>query len=340
MEHMIQIPLLPGESPIDNAPSVTLDNGGLCIPQHYLRYHHNRPSVERIILDIDYSNRYPVFVCEDDSGLYLQVGIVGYDNYAPRSFQSGLKVVYGRKWRVEPQLPSSEIIQTVFLALKKAREHEVRELFRFHHRGGSTTPFSTHHDLPLMSQNADLLAARLAVGPGGESCDRIRASLDAVSYDGAKLTLIALERRREDTWIVDIEIVPGVFSQLPEIQKTGGKIVQISILLKALTLNEVYYQLMAEFLTLSDRHVDENFSYKGFIRFSRKNNILDIADLSSVLRRKPHNSPKKDFNQTFDAVNYEIDKTRVPPMYPGALSDKIRSNLARLGPLAGLLPGC
>ena len=165
MKHMTQISLLPGESPIENAPSVKLDNGGLCIPQHYLRYHHTRQSVERIILDIDYSDRYPVFVCEDDSGLYLQVGIVGYDNYAPRASQSGLKVVYGRKWRVEPQLPTSEIIQTVFLALKKAREHEVRELFRFHHRSGSTTPFNTHHDLPLMSQNADLLAGICPLAP-------------------------------------------------------------------------------------------------------------------------------------------------------------------------------
>ena len=161
-----------------------------------------------------------------------------------------------------------------------------------------------------------------------------------MSYDGAMLTLVAVEQRRQDSWIVDIKIAPGALSQLPEIQKAGGKNIQISFLVRVLTLNEVYYQLMAEFLRLSDRHVDEHFSYKEFARFSRKNNILGIANLSSALRQRPQNSSKQDFDQTFEAVNYEIDKTRVPPLYHGALSDKIRSNLARLGPLAGLLPGC
>jgi hypothetical protein len=132
--------------------------------QHYLSYQHSLQSVEQLLLDIDFDPRYPIFVSQADadlsaktgSGLYVQVGIVGVDNY--KSSDNGQeKLVYGRKWRVEPQLPSSEIIQTIFLALKKAREHEIRELFRLEHKDKMTTPLNNHHDFPLLTNSRDRL---------------------------------------------------------------------------------------------------------------------------------------------------------------------------------------
>ena len=69
------------------------------------------------------------------------MGVVGHDNYQKQPATGGLKLFFGRKWRVEPELPTSEVIQSVFLAIKKSREHEIRELFKLTLSGSITTPF-------------------------------------------------------------------------------------------------------------------------------------------------------------------------------------------------------
>ncbi|VAV86949.1 hypothetical protein MNBD_ALPHA02-314 [hydrothermal vent metagenome] len=325
-----ELPLLDGEFPVDNAPSVQLRNGGLCIPQHYLRYHHSRQSVEKIILDIDYNDRYLIFVCEDDTGIYIQIGIIGFDNYRTHKSQQPLKVVYGRKWRVEPQLPTSEIIQTTFLALKKAREHEVREVFRLTCDYGFTTPFNNHHDLPLISQNSDLVRPR----KDEAGVNYFERHLKNIRYDRAELYLKNVELLANGKWLINIEIIAGPKGQLPEIRD-----MDISFLMSTLNINELYYRLMDEFLSLSDRHVDENFLYKGFARFSRNNSITAIAELSSLLRQRSLHEEHHAFASAFETAIYETDKSRVPKLGEGPLSEKIRVNLARFGQLEGILPG-
>ena len=57
--------LLAGETALSNAPKTELADGRLCVPQHYLSYSHTLPSVEALVLDIEYDARYPVFVCQD-----------------------------------------------------------------------------------------------------------------------------------------------------------------------------------------------------------------------------------------------------------------------------------
>jgi len=324
-----ELPILPGETPIENAPSIELGNGGLCIPQHYLLYRHTRLSVEKIVLDIDYNDRYIIFVCQDKGGVYVQIGIVGFDNYISRECQNGQKVVYGRKWRVEPQLPTSEIIQTVFLALKKAREHEIRELFRLTHGKQFTTPFNNHHDLPLISQNADLVLLNNEI----PDFQNLKTHLESVRYDFAELRLKTVEKRPNEKWLIDIEIKPDAKGQLPEIKN-----MDISFLMDSLSMNDLYYHVMNKFLSLSDRHVDEHFLYKGFARFSWQNSVIAIAELSSVLRKKIQDKDHHAFSQAFEAAIYETDQTRVPKLYDGVLSDKIKSTLARFDQLNGILP--
>ncbi len=325
--------LLHGEKPIENAPFIQLGNGGLCIPQHYLLYQHTRLSVEKIILDIDYNVRYLIFVSEDKSGIYIQIGVVGFDNYISAKSQKEQKVVYGRKWRVEAELPTSEIIQTVFLALKKAREHEIRELFRFTHGKTYTTPFNNHHDLPLISQNAELVRLHDLNPYEDLGFQNYKEKLASIRYDGARLQLKSIKELVNGKWLVDIKIKSGPNGQLPEI-----KDMEISFLLTSLTMNEIYYQIMDEFLSLSDRHVEENFLYKGFARFSRKNSIIAISDLSSVLRQRIKNGEHHAFALAYESANYQTDKTRVPKLYEGALSNKIKSCLTRFGQLEGFLP--
>lgn len=322
--NIVEPKLIDGETPIKNAPVIGLSNGEQCIPQHYLKYQHSRKTVELIICDVDYSDQYPIFVCEDETGIYLQIGIIGHDNYGTENHRAQPKIVYGRKWRVEPQLPTSEIIQTAFLALKCAREHEVRELLRFHHAGGSSTPFNTHHDLPLICQNADLVSH-------DSHADDV-FNLADIRYDHAKLSLVEIKQIGTDKWLVEVALQPSDKTSLPEIYTRI-----LHLLIDRLDMNEIYFALMAELLALSNRHVDENFKYKNAVRFSRNNSILSVANLSALTRKKPQNIAE-DFAEDFTELNYETDKTRVPTLYAGKLGQKINSKLEQFDFLTGILP--
>lgn len=64
----------------------------------------------------------------------------------------------GRKWRLSDHMVPSEIVQTAFLALKTALEHEMREQFLY--KGQRV--FSPHLDL-------DQVAGLMSIGSGLES---------------------------------------------------------------------------------------------------------------------------------------------------------------------------
>jgi hypothetical protein len=323
--------LLSCEESIDNAPVVKLSNGEQCIPQHYFRYKHTLSSVQEIVCDIHYCSRYPIFVCQENEELYIQVGIVGRDNYAVKSSLTQQKIVYGRKWRVEHELPTSEIIQTVFLAIKKAREHEVRELFRLTTNKKISTPFNNHHDLPLMAKHSKLLSFEANVEESKNHQQFFQGALTAVNYDGAKLILVAIEQRKNGKWLIDINIVSDQLSTLPELVNT-----EITLQLSKLSINEMYTKLMDEFISLSDSHVDENFSYKMFKRFSKTISVVGLANLLSQTRG--YSEQVIAFESTFKEHNHEIDKTRVPTLDESTLSLKIKSSLSKFGDLAGMIP--
>jgi len=335
-----RLPLQPGEMPIEHAPNIELESGALCIPQHYLTYDHTRATVEAIILDIDFEPRYPIFVHEDAGGLSLQVGIIGYDNYKSIASQKNPKIVFGRKWRVERQLPTSEIIQTAFIALKKAREHEIRELIRLNHKGRVTTPFSHHHDLPLMAQNADMFLNTAQVQSMNETempedseaaINRLKHSLCALRYDTAKFTLQNIIKLSNGTWIAEAETIMTAEGQLPELMSAT-----LTLILEDLTINTLFYALMAALIRLSDRYVDETFQYKGFTRFSRRNNVFAIAALSTNLRRPGQEN--QNFEKKLADTNYAIDKSRVPTLTDSNLSKKIRGLLDDYAPFSGIVP--
>jgi len=322
-----------GEQAIEHAPALLLRNGNQCIPQHYLYYRHTRESVEQLVLDIQYSERFPIFVDEDIGGIYIQIGVIGHDNYDKNIAKRKHKLIYGRKWRVEVSLPTSEVIQTVFLAIKKAREHEVRELFRFEHQGCVSTPFNNHHDLPLMANNHGLISTEFGDKSVRDKSKNIVRFLNKVTYDSAKLSLKHIEQRANKQWIIDINIQPKQTSHLPEIGQA-----EITVILPFLSINCLCFQLMDHFLSLSDKNVNENFFYKNFARFSQNNDILAIADLSIQTRKKVSAKNDGEFFETFNQVNYQTDRTRVPKLYQGTLSERINLALAKFEPLDGILP--
>jgi hypothetical protein len=303
-----------GENAMPEAPRLQLNNGNYCIPQHYLTYQHTLQSVEAIICDIEYDPRYVVFAAQEQSGIYIQIGVVGHDNYPKHPTATELKLLFGRKWRVEPELPTSEIIQSVFLAIKKAREHEVRELFKLTHNKSITTPFNTHIDLPLMAEQYEKKNHSLVTALHATPDEKINVVLSALSYDHSKFTLHHVEQRNNGLWLIDIEVSRTKRSILPE---TENQLIYLQV--AELSLNTLSRCLMCELVLLSDLHVDKHFSYRGFYRFDPAIDITDIADLSQQSRKHELASH---FESEFSKSNYETDQKRIPPLQPGLLAQK------------------
>ncbi len=316
------LPLNTGEAPVDHAPHVRLRGGMSCIPQHYLRYNHTRESVENIVMQIEYDPDYLVFVSENTGGVYIQIGVAGWDNYKPASAQPGRKIVFGRLWRVEPDLPTSEIIQTVFLALQKAREHEVRELFTVCANGIKTTPLSNHHDLPLMARCADTLKAE-------RTERRYSDIIDAVRFAGGRFKTLACEPRANGTHIIDLAFTPAPGRPCPQLEKP------FTLLTEDLSENAVYHALMDEILRRNNLHVARNFRFKGFARFSPDVSLSAIAELSATVRARPQNAK---FETALTDNNYETDAGRVPQLSRSAYAQKLKADIARLDIRAGFLP--
>ncbi|MEP6343118.1 MAG: hypothetical protein ABJ275_07360 [Maricaulaceae bacterium] len=315
-----------GERAIKNAPNLKLKNGQNCIPQHYLTYEHTRETVEALIKDISYSTHYPIFISHDKGGLFLQIGIIGYDNYKSTQSQHGQKIVFGRKWRIEPNLPTSEIIQTAFLAIKKAREHEIRELFVIRREARNATPFSNHHDLPLMERNHDLLENSDTEIANAD----LRSAVKHVSFDGGQFEVEDIETLRSGLTIVTLKYTANA-------NKNSASFIEgtVTLPLKQINANALYHSLMKELIAISDSHVDETFAYKGFKRFSAQLEVAAIADLSIDVRQAPKALLKTDgdnyeFSKRFETERYDTDLTRVPQLTQSPYSKTLYSYLSRM----------
>ncbi|MDA7746746.1 hypothetical protein N8878_05375 [Psychromonas sp.] len=311
-----EIALRLGEKVMPKAPKILLSNGDYCIPQHYLTYHHTLQSVEALICDIDYDPRYVVFAAQESESIYIQVGVIGHDNYHKKSKHKAndVKLLFGRKWRVEPELPTSEIIQTVFLAIKKSREHEVRELFKIQLENSTTTPFNTHIDLPLMAEfykPKKITTNQEALKTSTQTVDEILA---LITYDHSTLSLQSVQQRSNGIWLVDINVHQTTRSTLPEMVDAT-----LYLMVESLTLNSLSRALIAEVVRLSDHHVDQHFSYKGFHRFDPAIDITNIADLSQQTRQ---HELAVHFEREFSKTNQQVDLKRIPTVKAGLLAQK------------------
>lgn len=331
------IPLHLGESAIKHAPVICLDNNTQCIPQHYLRYQHTLASIEKLIQEIQFDTEYPIFVCEDKSGLYLQVGIIGYDNYLNQEDQHHYKIVYGRKWRIEPQLPSSEVIQTAFLGLKKAREHEIRELFRLSHQNKTSTPFNNHHDLPLLSHALSNKTDKHALGLNQQI---IQSALARIQYDHGCFRLVNFEERQvthQDQvklqYLVDLSFIATDKSKLAELSATP-----FTLILDEANIHLLHHYLMQYLIQLSDRYLDENFTFRGVNRFSWQHDIDLIGELSIQARDKQASLKDPNLADEVKLNNYETDKTRVPHLNNSDFGMRLKERLQGFKGLEGILP--
>lgn len=281
--------------------------------------------------EINYDPSYLLFVDEDHGGLFIQVGIIGLDNYIDKQSQGCKKIVYGRRWRVEPQLPSSEIIQTAYLALCKAREHEVRELVKFDEAGKVTTPFSCHHDLPLMAMSS---ATNADDNKGSINGAQLKATIAKLTYDKAKFELANLLPLTGGQYLLSLKPIEIEKSSLPELHS----ITCLNIVMDDLTENAFLFSFMDALLHLSQRDVEERFSFKGFARFSRENSVTKISKLSAQTRHKGLTEGNIDFANMFKQNNYETDETRVPKLRDSALGRKLVQQMNQFEIGGGILP--
>ena len=329
-----------GEVPMPYAPSVELPNGASCIPQHYLRYQQTPQSISDIVADLHFDNHTPVFASSDDRGMYLQVGLVGRENYDRAHAVRHQKLVYGRKWRIDSDTPTSEIIQTAFLAIKKVREHELRELLTIRDSisGKVSAPFSTHLDLPLMARNTDLVTAS---DHHARAAHRVHIAhlLEHVRFGQRRIEVQDVMTRPQGVTLVDLKL-----GALPLARQVEGDLpefndLQFTVLLKTVNQSELLYETMAAMVVHSDRQVDERFTYRDFARFSRANDPLRIAQLSIATRPYARDAANTKFTPVFNAMNYAVDASRAPSLGMGRLADKNRRMIEAHGThLAGHMP--
>lgn len=327
----------PGEIAMPFAPSVVLNNGQQCIPQHYLRYQHTLESITHITSQIDFDEHTPIFAGQDHSGIYIQIGLIGRENYDRSNTLRPHKLVYGRKWRIDADTPTSEIIQTVFLAIKKAREHEVRELLTLRNAEGKTSvALSNHHDLPLMAQQRDQLLNEKPVIY--DPLDSLRKQLASLRFAQRQIELISIEQRTNQSYLIDLQLGEAPLARKLEGDFSEFDQLAITLILRHDQLHQLTYALMDELIAHSDRHVEEQFRFQAYPRFSRNNDLMAIADLSIQTRPYARDMANTSFERVFRASNYDVDASRAPALGNGELGRKNRQLIDGFSNLLGHLP--
>ncbi|MBB5203248.1 hypothetical protein HNQ51_000541 [Inhella inkyongensis] len=325
----------PGERLMPNAPHVDLPNGQACVPQHYLQYQQTAESLAALLAEVEFDSHTLLFAAEDARGLYLQVGMVGRENYERGEQQRPHKLVYGRKWRIDADTPTSEVIQTALLAIKKAREHEVRELLTLRDplSGRRSVPLSNHLDLPLMAAHPELIARQVDEAPGG-----LQDWLADLEFGQRPIALERAQPWSEGQWLLDLRL-----GEPPAARRTEGDLAEFdglrfTLLLAALDRVELSYALMDRLIQISDRQVEERFSFRGLQRFSRTQDPLRIARLSRLTRPYARDLARAEFAPLFQSLNYEVDASRAPQWRDGPLGHRNRAKLARFKHLEGHMP--
>ncbi|MEH6395606.1 hypothetical protein [Pseudoalteromonas sp.] len=285
------------EQPIAYAPIVQLSNASWVVPQHFLRYQHTLESVNKTLDNIEFSTHFRVLAAKQNEQIYLQVAILSPDNY--RSTKAK-KLLFGRRWFVEENLPTSELIQTAFLALKIAREHEVRELFQLESEHGSSTPFNNHHDLPLLAQNPQLTKV------ADNQPQSIKKKLARCSFAQASITLIAQQKITDEQMLYTLRL-NCLDCQLSEFNEKT-----VTFLAADASENTFLHALMSALIANSNDYVSEQFKYAGYARFSKKICAEQIGTLSIVLRSQQALQLCALGKQHASQLNFEIDSSRAP----------------------------
>jgi len=290
------------EQPIPYAPLVQLANNNWVVPQHFLRYKHTLQSVNEVLESIEFSAHFRVLAAQKGDEIYLQVAVLSPDNYKKSGHQNAdkaKKLLFGRRWIVEENLPTSELIQTAFLALKVAREHEVRELFQLKQNGAISTPFNNHHDLPVMAQNPELVIQ-------ARHNDDINDLISRIVFADSTVELTSHQVINEQQHLYTVKL----HCDNAQLNEFNNK--TIAFLTTGSSTNHFLHGFITALVNTSNDYVNEQFKYQGFARFSKSVAVESIGKLS-IAMRSPNtvdlcSMGKQEANQ----LNFEIDSGRAP----------------------------
>lgn len=333
-----------GEFSLPEAPAVTVFDRIEAIPQQFFRVQRDLTHLENLVRQISVPFGFILFVGKLSSGFYLQVGIVGEENY-PNSVVSAYsasqteqttnddyaKLVYGRRWLIEESTPSSEVLQTALLAVQKAREHELREKLAvtFSADGKRGTPFNSHQDAPLMRHVKRELLMSL---PEPIETQVARLSFDGIPFSvtqsteiSATLTAVQLTFDVPDTQRANF------IKRFPEFEDRS-----LLVIHDPTQRNQFIHRAIEAMLTRSQRYASEMVTFSGHPRFSTHINAVNLARFSYQTRRPSHVSAE--FLRHFKAMSQKVDSDKVPSINANDLGKQQRDSLDAYGVRLGFLP--
>ena len=113
---------------------------------------------QNLITSISYKAGWQFITREDDRGIYLQLRVTADADVAIDPFTRETTPWSGAKHYLSPHMCDSEVVGTVFDAIRRAEEHEMREWFRFKNRSVYNPHISVHvlHSIAGKLANLDL----------------------------------------------------------------------------------------------------------------------------------------------------------------------------------------
>lgn len=334
-----------GETPLRYAPTVRLSNGVKAVPQQYLEVNRSLANLENILARVSVPEGYLLFAGQESNVLFIVVGIVGVENY-PRDMHQAerSKIVYGRRWLIETSTPTSEVVQTAMLAIKKAREHELRERFVVRlntaanslHTKSRTTPFNCHQDLPLMAGARDALvsaevSAAVSADDSSVEPSLIHQLLGSLSVDDEPLRLIEITPLGA-SYVLSFEVIAG--RQRSQFNDLQGR--PLYAVCDELSTDHVLHRILKTCLAESDRWVEEQVAFMGFARFSERVSPTALAKFSAKTRQVKVSDTR--FHAEFSDMSYAVDSAKAPFLNSGELGRRQRVQLASFKNLQGHLP--
>lgn len=316
-----------GETSLAYAPTIRLANGQQAVPQQYLDVERTLDNLENVLACIDTPDGYQLFAGQDGACLFIVVGLFGRENY-PQTVDAvkQTKIVYGRRWLIEETTPTSEIVQTAMLAIKKAREHEVRELMTLttNVEKRRTTPFNCHLDLPLMAGNS----SEFHYPQASSSVDQL---LQQVRVDGCPLKVVSSQMVGAKL-IVEVSLDDAQMSEnFPELRQAN-----LTVVCEQGDGRDFLHQLCNALIHASDRFIEEQVGFNGFKRFSHNLCPEKLANFSYQTRNVALTDAR--FDTAFSDMSYRVDAAKAPIYNAGRLGKRQRAAVNQYSELAGYHP--
>ncbi|MFC3120007.1 hypothetical protein [Agaribacter flavus] len=340
------IRLAKGEKAMPGAPIINISKNQPHLPQHYITYEHDVDSVRTLLSKITFDDDVLLFSAIDHQGLYIQVGIIGHENYRNPNIDYPPKIVYGRKWRIDSDTPTAEIIQTTMLAIKKVMEHEVREYLtlKIENHKVRSTPLSSHQDVGMLQKAAKYAVGLVKKSPIVNPEKELTQQLKNIQFANHNLEIEKVIPLPDGRAVIDIKFIEQKLLRSEKSCQHRSTLPlaycdkRLSVIIYLNEIDGLMYSLIDELVALSDRYVEEHFAFEGFHRFSRKYSPTWLAQQSIKSRPYKQHMQDRSFKHTFETLNFETDKQRKPAIGRGTLADVNRKKLSKIEGLTGHLP--